>query len=154
MADYGCAVILDDFIAYDIATSLSPGHKVRVQAFTRSYEAPEVRNDRHDSWGSETCEYIAWRRRSLTTCTSLATPWKCCWHCKKIASAEITMWLVAPLAVLAVLVVVTWAKLGEVEIYWKRHCASKNVCMGLDIGSWPMWLVAVLGVLAAFVVVT
>ena len=20
--------------------------------------------------------------------------------------------------------------LGEVEIYWKRHCASKNVCMG------------------------
>ena len=25
---------------------------------------------------------------------------------------------------------------GEVEIYWKRHCASKNVCMGLNIGSW------------------
>ena len=40
--------------------------------------------------------------------------------------------LVAPLAVLAVLVVVTWAKLGEVEIYWKRHCASKKVCMGLN----------------------
>ena len=71
-----------------------------------------------------TPELTAW---SLTTCASLATPWKCCWHCKKIASAEITMWLVAPLAVLAVLVVVTWAKLGEVEIYWKRHCASKNV---------------------------
>ena len=46
VADYGCAVILDDFIAYDIATSLGPGHKVRVQAFTRSYAAPEVRNGR------------------------------------------------------------------------------------------------------------
>ena len=46
VADYGCAVIFDDFIAYDIATSLGPGHKVRVQAFTRSYAAPEVRNGR------------------------------------------------------------------------------------------------------------
>ena len=40
--------------------------------------------------------------------------------------------MVAPLAVLAVLVVAPWTKLGEVEIYWKRHCASKKVCMGLN----------------------
>ena len=58
------AVILDDFIAYDIATSLRPGHKVRVQAFTRSYAAAEVRNGRladGELYGTPQSDIYAWR---------------------------------------------------------------------------------------------
>ena len=64
VADYGCAVILDDFIAYDIATSLGPGHKDRVQAFTRSYAAPEVRNGRladGELYGTPQSDMYSWR---------------------------------------------------------------------------------------------
>ena len=64
MADSGCAVILDDFIAYDIAISLGPGHKVRVQAFTRSHAALEVRNGRladGELYGTPQSDMYSWR---------------------------------------------------------------------------------------------
>ena len=47
--------------------------------------------------------------------------------------------------------------LGDAQVMrdlLKGQCASKDVCMDLDIGSWPMWLVAALSILAVFVVVT